>query len=1034
MKLAEVSIRRSVSAAVLNLVLIVLGAVAYPRIGVDLFPEVDFPVATVTAVYPGADPGVVETKVVDKLEEAINTIGGIETMRSVSLENVGQVIVQFGLERDIDEAAQDVRDKVSAVSSQLPADLDPPIVEKFDVGAAPILTLVVSAEQPLRDVTKIADDVVKAALQKIDGVGKVDLVGGREREIHVNLRRDMLAWHGLTPTDVARAIQAQNLEVPGGNINTGLSQLSVKTKGEVDSAEKIGELTIASVHGVAIPVKAVAEVIDAEEEAQSASNLDGKTSVLLVIQKQSGANTVEVAHGVKDELEKLGSRLPAGYSIDIAVDNSVFIEASINDVQFDLVFGAVLTVLIILLFLRDWRATLIAALALPTSVVATFAFIDAMDFTFNNMTMLALTLSVGILIDDAIVVIENIHRHLEMGKTPRQAAQEATSEIGLAVLAITASIMAVFIPVAVMDGIVGRFFFQFGMTVSFAVAVSLLVSFTLTPMLSSRFLRSTHGARSLPSRMIEAALTGLERGYTALIRGALRFRLVTIVAAIAIFAGSIQLLGFVDKEFLPPEDRGEFKVVFELPAGSSLEASEAYAEQLGATLRQTPGVTMLLSSIGGGAQGQVNKGEVHVELVAKAGRAFDTMDAIQYVRKAIGDPSPAIVSVEPIAAISGGGFRNQAIQFNVRGQDFDEINRAVTAIQDEMRQAGGYVDIDATYRGGKPELRLDIDRDRAAALDVPAAALASTVRMLVAGEKISEVPIDGERVDVRLRLHSEERGSSADLAKIKVRNATGSLVDLANVVTISDGLGPAQIERESRQRQVTILANLEGKPLGAAVAEVDAFAKKHVPQSLSTSWTGQADTMQESMVAMVVALILAIVLVYLILAAQFESFIDPIVIMLSLPLATVGAFGALWLADMSLNIFSMIGLIMLIGLVVKNAVLLVDYTNVLRDTGLAVKDALVEAGRVRLRPILMTTAAMVFGMIPVATAQSMGGEQRAPMAVAVIGGLITSTVLTLVVIPVVYSLFSRARRAPDKAAEAVQLPHSPEHGMAQPAA
>lgn len=1020
MKLADVSIDRAVTAAVLNIALIVLGVVAYPRIGVDLFPQVDLPVTTVTAVYPGADPGVVESKVIDKLEEAINTVSGIDTLRSVSLENVGQVIVQFELERDIDQAAQDVRDKVSSVLGELPADLEPPIVEKFDVGAAPILTLVVAADAPLREVTRVADDVVKAAMQSLSGVGSIDLVGGREREIHVELLRDKLAWYHLTPEDVARAIAAQNLEIPGGRIDTGLTEWSVKTKGEVGSAAALADLTVTTLGGVPTRLRDVARVTDTEEEARSSSNLDGRTAVSLVVRKQSGANTVAVAHAVKDKLAALADRLPEGFTAEVAIDNSVFIEASINDVNFDLLFGAMLTVLIILLFLRDWRATLIAAVALPTSVIATLAFIQAMGFTFNNMTMLALTLSVGILIDDAIVVIENIHRHLEMGKGVRQAAREATAEIGLAVMAITAAIIAVFVPVAVMEGIIGRFFFQFGLTVSFAVAVSLLVSFTLTPMLSSRFLKSQHGGRFFVSRWIEAVLDGVERAYTATVRMALRHRLLTVLAAIGVFASSIYLLKFVDKEFLPPEDRGELTVKFELPAGASLEASQRFAADLARDIGRTPGVTSMLTSIGGGAQGQVNQGEIHVALVERHARDYTTTQAINHIREQLGDRSPALVAVEPVRAISGGGNRGQEVQFDLRGGDFDQLNAAATALQDAMREAGGYVDIDSTYRGGKPELRLEIDRERAAALGVPVATIATTVRMLVAGEKVSEVPIDGERYDVRVRLPEAQRGSAADIDRIKVRATTGQLVDLANVVRVTEGVGPAQIERAARQRQVTVLANLDSKTLGEAVGEIEGFAAKVVPATINTSWAGRAETMKDSMKAMVTALLLAIVLVYLILAAQFESFVHPFTIMLSLPLALVGAFGGLWLAGMSLNIFSMIGLIMLIGLVTKNAVLLVDYTNVLRAEGRALMDALVEAGRVRLRPILMTTAAMIGGMVPVALAKSLGGEQRAPMAIAVIGGLLTSTVLTLVVVPVVYSLLSRRRRPAAQRAPATE--------------
>ncbi|WP_428269786.1 efflux RND transporter permease subunit [Haliangium sp.] len=1013
------SIRRPVTAAVMNFALIVVGLVAYPNIGVDLFPEVEFPVVTVTTVYPGADPEVIETKVVDKLEEQLNTIGGVEILRSVSLENVGQVIIQFELERDADQAAQDVRDKVSAILAELPDDVDPPVVEKFDIGAAPILSIAVAGNKPLGEVTRFADDVIKANLQKLSGVGSIDLVGGRDREVHVEIDRHRLESYGLTAIDVAQALAAQNLDVPGGRIEVGARELTVKTKGEVDTPDAVGGLVITRFGGAPIRIRDVATVIDDLEEERSASDLNGDTAVSLIVRKQSGANTVEVANKVKAELAELQEQMPEGLRLEMPIDNSEFIEASINSVQFDLLLGAILTVLIIMFFLHDWRATLISAVALPTSVIATIGFINVMGFTFNNMTMLALTLSIGILIDDAIVVIENIHRHLEMGKTPRQAAKEATAEIGLAVMAITASIMAVFLPVATMEGLIGRFFYQFGMTVSFAVAVSLLVSFTLTPMLSSRFLTSNHGQQGRSvlgapfralGRVIEVFLSAVDAVYRRTLALALRQRALTLLTATLVFAGSIMLLGVVDKEFLPPEDRGEFKVAFELPSGTSLEATKRFAEELKRDVAKVPGASSLFTTIGGGAQGQVNKGDIHVELVDREQRAYTTEEAMDYTRVLLGDRSPALVALEPVRPISGGGSRPQEVQFNIRGPDLDQLNVAATKLVDAMRESGGYVDLDTTYRGGKPELRVDIDRDRAADLGVPVAAIASTVRMLIAGDKVTEIPLANERVDVRVRMAESQRRGPEDIQGIHVRTATGSLVELNSVAQVQEGEGPAQIERQARQRQITVLANLEGKPLGTAMQEVDRLAEDVIPGELNTDWTGMGDIMAKSFKNMLLALVLAIILVYLILAAQFESFVHPFTIMLSLPLATIGAFGGLYLLGMSFNIFSMIGLIMLMGLVTKNAVLLVDYTNVLRSQGMSKHEALLAAGPVRLRPILMTTAAMIFGMLPVAMAHSLGGEQRAPMAIAVIGGLLTSTLLTLVVVPVVYSLMDRFAR------------------------
>lgn len=1007
MNISDISIRRPVFAAALNLVLLLFGGVMYAGIGVDLFPQIDMPVVTVTTVYPGADPAAVESKVIDKLEEELNTLSGIDMLRSVSLENVGQVIVTFDLERNVDIAAQDVRDKVAKVQADLPEGVDPPVVEKFDIGAAPILSAALAGTMPLREVSRVAEDVVKTRLERVPGVGSVELVGRREREIHVWVERERLGSYGLAVTDVAQALMAQNLEIPGGRIQVGAEELMVKTKGEVATAEQIGDLVITSFGGAPVRVRDVATVEDGEEEARAGSKLNGTSAVALVIQKQSDANTVAVAKAVKKELEGIRAGLPEGMVLSVPTDNSRFIEASIDDVKFDLLLGGFLTVLIVFFFLRDLRATLIAAVALPTSVVATFAFISVMGFTFNNMTMLALTLSIGILIDDAIVVIENIHRHLEMGKSPMDAARDATREIGLAVMAITASIIAVFVPVALMDGIVGRFFYQFGMTVSFAVAVSLLVSFTLTPMLSSRFLRAEHEQGRL-SRMIDGVLRRVEGAYSRLLNAALRHRWVTLGVALAALVGAVGLLRFVETEFLPPEDNGELKVTFELPSGRTLEESQRFAAILEEDLAALPGVVSLFTTIGSGSDGQVNEGEINVGLVTKHERSFTTSEAIDYTRALLGERPPARMSVERVGAISGGGNRPQLVQYNLRGTDFETVRAAADRLVDRLSNTEGFVDVDTTYRGGKPEVGVRVDRARAAELGVPVAVIAQSLRALVAGDKITDIADGIDRIDVRLRLADDERRSMEDLARIKVRSTSGALVELSNVVTFDRTTGPARIERQDRQRQVTVLANLEDKTLGVAMKDVEAAAAELVPPGVVRDWAGMGDTSNDSFAAMIGALVLAIGLIYLLLASQFDSIVHPFTIMLSLPLSFVGAFGALFLADATLNIFSMIGLIMLMGLVTKNAVLLVDYTATLRrEKGLDIRAALLEAGPVRLRPILMTSLAMIFGMIPVALGNSLGGETRAPMAIAVIGGLVSSTFLTLVVVPVVYMLLDR---------------------------
>ncbi|MDX2023062.1 MAG: efflux RND transporter permease subunit [Deltaproteobacteria bacterium] len=1011
MKIADISIRRPVFAVMMIAALTVFGIVSYPRIGVDLFPNVEFPFATVTVVYPGADPASMETKVADPLEEALNTLSGIKVLRSTSLESVTQIMLQFELEVKIDTAIQDVRDRVSAALTKLPQGIDPPVVQKFDVGAAPVLSVALSGALAARDLTKLADDVVKERVQRIPGVGSVDLVGGRDREIHVLVDPARLSGMGLTVQDVSGALQAQNLELPAGRIQIGQREFAVKTKGEVRSVQEIADILISGRGGARIRIGDVAKVEDGTAEARSHSSMDGVSAVALVVRKQSGSNTVAVAHAVKKELELLRPQIEkAGARLSVPTDNAPFIEHSIEDVRFDLVFGALLAVLVILVFLHDFRATLISAMAIPTSVVATFAFVQVMGFTFNNMTMLALSLSIGILVDDAIVVIENIHRHLEMGKPPMQAASDATKEIGLAVLATTMSIVAVFVPVAIMKGIIGRFFFQFGLTVSFAVLVSLFVSFTLTPMMSSRLLRKAeHTAPGFFVRQLEKVLGTVDGLYRRLLAGAIRHKVLTLFAAFLSLVGSVVLVSRVKSEFLPPEDRAQYMVSVELPVGTGLETTSKFVEKVAEDLRKNgPGVTATFVTIGGGAQGQVHLGQIQALLVPRTQRPFSQEQAMGWVRERYAKTKDALITVNPISPLGNdNGFKQQPIQFNIRGKDMAELEKASAALIGELKKVNGLVDLDTSYRGGKPELAINIDRDRAAELGVPVAAIASTLRALVAGDKVTELKEGLDLYDVTVQLPEGAKRGLAAMNNLVVRSSTGGLVPLSNVVQVQPGEGPSQIDRQARQRQVTVFAGLQGMPLGDAIKEVNAAAIKAVPGHLTTDYAGMGEMMGESFGYMLVALGLAIILVYMILAAQFDSLVHPFTIMLSLPLSVVGAFGGLFLSGMTLNIFSMIGFIMLMGLVTKNAILMVDFTNTLRAEGKSAVQALMEAGPIRLRPILMTTFAMIFGMIPVALALGEGGETRAPMAVAVIGGLITSTMLTLVVVPVVYLLMDR---------------------------
>jgi HAE1 family hydrophobic/amphiphilic exporter-1 len=1018
----DVFIRRWTFALMLTVGLIVFGLFSYPKVGVDLFPSVEFPFVSVTVIYPGADPASMEDKVAKPIEDALSSMAGIKTLQTINLESVTQVLIEFELSVDGAQATQDVRDKIGAIDAILPDGIESMNIQKFDVGAMPILTVALSAPASVsaRELTRLAEDVVKERIQRIPGVGAVELIGGREREIHVEIDPVKLQQRGLAPGDVAMALQGQNLELPAGRITEGNQELVVTTKGAFDSLQQIADAPIVSGPGFAVRIGDVATVRDDMAEKRSHASVDGKPAIALVVQKTSGANTVAVASMVKAALAELGPRLAqAQASSTITQDNAPFIEQSFHEVQFDLGLGALLAVVIVFGFLRDPRATFISALALPTSVIATVWFLDLLGFTFNMMTMLALSLSIGLLIDDAIVVIENIHRHLEGGKAPAAASSEGTGEIALAVLATTLSIVAVFLPVATMKGMIGRFFLQFGVTVSVAVLVSLFVSFTLTPMLSARLLKVSHGKRFILSRAIERVLDGIDHLYRRTLGFVLRSlwtKLATFVLAVAVLIGSCGMGSTVKTEFLPEEDRSQMSIDVELPVGTSLGFTTDVVERIAADVRaQVPGVDNTYVQVGGGGTGKVNMAKIYVNLVKPSQRGYGQQELMAWARERY---QPFTERGFKIAAnqvdMAGGdsGFKQQAVQFNLRSNDMDRLVKAAADLQAAMARTGKFVDLDSTYSSGKPQIEIDPDRVAAADLGVPVAAIATTLRALAAEDKVTDYkdPADLDIYDVKLTLSSESEKSLTTLSNLTVRSTSNELVPLSSVVKVQRGVGPAEIDRQSRMRQITVLANLApGVAQGEAATLVEKLADEVVPPDIVKQTSGMAQMMQESFAYMIQALLLAIILVYMILAAQFNSLIHPFTIMMSLPFAVIGAFGGLVLSGANMSIFGMIGLIMLMGLVTKNAILLVDYANHKKEEGLSTHDALLAAGPVRLRPILMTTAAMILGMLPIALALGEGGESRAPMAIVVIGGLITSTVLTLVVVPVVYSFFEWLR-------------------------
>jgi hydrophobic/amphiphilic exporter-1 (mainly G- bacteria), HAE1 family len=1003
MRLPEIAIKRPVFITMVGVALIVFGIVAFPRLALDLFPKVDFPIVNISTKLVGASPEIMEADVTNTIEEAVNTINGVKSITSRSMEEYSIVTVEFHLERNIEQAAQDVRDKVAAIRNQLPKDSEPPVIEKISPEDQPIVWIAVWGDRSIKDLTHYADKILKRDIEKIPGVGSVTMSGGRTRQVRIWIDRKKMDAASLTADDIKQALGREHREVPGGRVENVRTEYIVKTKGEFETPEAFNDLVIAYRHGRLIKLKNIGYAEDGLEDERSITRFDGKTAVGLSVKRQSGENTVAVAERVKAAVAAI--KPPQGMHLDITFDQSKFIRRSIEDVQISLWLGAVLAVLIIFVFLRSMRSTLISAVALPTSVIATFAFIQAFGFTLNMMTMLGLSLSIGILIDDSIVVLENIYRRMEEGEPPMQASLEGSSEIGLAVMATTLSIVAVFVPVAFMKGIVGKFFFEFGITVTVAVLISLFVSLTITPMLTSRFLSHTkkHGRAYL---FLEKGFDRMYDVYRPLLAWALKHRWAVIMIAGASIVVGLVFFGILGKEFMPNEDQGRYLVRLETPIDYSLPRADGVMKKVDEDLRRRPEVQSTFYVTGSDLTPDVNKSRIYVNLKERKDRNIVQIDSMKQVRDTLAGRSDIKASVEMIAMV-GGGMRSVPIQLMVQGRNLDDLNMRTLAIKNEFAKLPGIVDADTSIETGKPEVRIRIDRDKAANLGVSAASIGGTVNTMIGGEIVGKYKDEkeGERYDIMARLIPSERDRPGDIDTLWVRSTTGELVRMKDVTTVKTGEGPTVIMHYNRQRAATLYAGTDKtKPMGQAMDELNAIVKKNVTPEISTRYVGMADAMLDSFKNIAFALVIAVIMVYMILASQFESFVHPFTIMFSLPVSLIGAMGLLLITGERVQIFSLIGVIMLMGLVTKNAILLIDYTITLRKRGMTREEALLKAGPVRLRPIVMTTAAMVFGMLPTALKIGEGAESRAPMAIAVIGGLITSTLLTLVVIPVVYTL------------------------------
>ncbi|MES2744365.1 MAG: efflux RND transporter permease subunit, partial [Bdellovibrionota bacterium] len=1009
---------RPVFATMLNLVLVVFGLFALPELAVDQYPDVDFPIITATVVYPGADPETIEQKILEPLEEAVNGIAGLDKVSGNAFPNIAQLVLQFKLEKNGDQASQEVRDKIFAALSELPDEAETPVIQKFDVGGAPVLTISVSNPQSeYGALSNLTDDVIKPAIERISGVAAVTLSGDRLREIHVLVNRKDLSGYGLTPADIVNSIQAQNIDIPAGKLQNDTNYWNIRVKGRADTATQIANLPILSAGATGLRIGNVAQVKDTIADRETGGYINKTETILLSVQRQSGSNTPQVSEDVQKGLTKLKDQLPPGTKVDVVSDNSIYIKGSIDSVKLDLVLGALLATFIVLLFLRDPWITLISAIALPVSVIGTFAFLQVMGFTLNMMSTLGLSLAIGILIDDAIIVIENIHRHLAMNKSGAQAAKDATSEIGLAVFATTLTIVAVFVPVAFMEGIVGRFFYQFGLTVAFAVIISLFVAFTIAPMLSARLLKpgefvpKTAFLRNA-SHKIDHWLTSLDNGYRNVLDWALANRWKTLAAAGAITVFSFFLLRFVPVSFFPKEDRGEFTVNYTLPEGTSIDGTSAQTLTMVDAIQKFPGVKRVIVALAAGADKKVNTARVYVQLVDKHERSFSQQEMISRMREELA-PKFAINGAEVSLTEQGGGGggnRSEPIQYIFQSNNWEKLVAFTEkAKADIPKLVPGTTDVNTTRPKDSKEYRISIDQGRAADLGISTAQIGAALRALYEGDKISDIVSNGKTVDVRLRVSDEDRMGATDLSGITLKNTRGEQINLNSIAEIKLATSPSTIERFNRQRQITLVSNFTGKDLGAAASTIDQYVANNMPPEVTLNKAGQTEMMVDAVKAILKALAIAILLVYMILCAQYESYLAPLVIMAALPLSLTGAFGSLLITGQIMSIYTMIGIILLMGLVTKNGILLIDFTIQKMNEGLNVHDALMAAGPVRLRPILMTTFAAGGGMIPIAIGHGVGGEARSPMGVAVIGGLMASTVLTLLVVPCLFSLAEGAK-------------------------
>ncbi len=1011
MSLSDICIRRPVFTWVLVAVPVVLGIVSYFEMGVDLFPKVDFPVISVSAALPGASAEEIESSVTKRLEETLNTISGIDEMRSTTREGNATIVIRFLLEKNGDVGAQEARDKISSVIRQLPDGMETPLVNKFDLDAAPIITIGISGNRDIREVTEIAKHQIQELLQTVPGVGNVFLTGGRNRAINVRVDTDRLKAYSVSIEEVRQALVSQNLEVPGGIVDQGQREMVLRTLGRIATAEKFNDLIVTNRNGYPIRIKDIGVAEDSIEEPRGVSRLDGQNAVSLFVQKQSGTNTVAISDAVQSRLDRIRKTLPRDIQVEITQDQSRFIRVSMEEVRFHLLLAVILVGATILLFIRDWRTTVIATLAIPTSIIPTFLFMQTMGFTLNNITMLGLILAIGVVIDDAVVVHENIFRHMEEnGLDAMAAASIGTREIALAVLATSLSLVVIFVPVAFMGGMVGRFFSSFGLTVAFAILMSLFVSFTLTPMLCSRFLKIEKHRTGYSSSKSGWIYQGVESVYGICLRWSLRHRWLTIGACLLIIVSTVPIAMNLGANLVPRDDQSELQVGFITPEGFTLDRTNQVVTEIENRLSQLPGVVHRFTSIGqsGTAKGQgdVTRGSIYLRLVELEERDFTQFDLMRRVREILRDYPDLRTSVSDVSALGGGPNGDSRIfQISLQGPGVEELATYADVLKKKLRQLPGLVDVDSTLSMRKPEIQVNIDRERAMDLGIPVQMIANTLSVLVGGQIVSSFKEGTEQYDVWLRADKRFRTDSKNLQALSIPSPSAGQVQLSSLAQTQERQGPSQIDRLNRQRTVTLMAHPDEVSLNEAVQFANkSVAEMNLPPEYQIVFGGQADMLAETAYYFMVALGLSVTFMYLILAAQFESWIHPISILAALPVTFPFGLLSLLLFRTPLDLYAMFGLFMLIGIVKKNGILQVDKTNELRRSGMPLEAAILEANHTRLRPILMTTVMLMAAMLPIALGQGPGASARASMAKVIIGGQALSLLISLLATPVAYSL------------------------------